>query len=231
VTAKLLDADQFRRLARRGDADDAAGVARLSPIVAAPDDGSRTVRFVLSDGSVDRMGDRIAVSGWELTEYRRNPVVLWAHSAMQPPIGRMPHIFVSGDKLMGDVKFADAATYPFADTIYRLVVDGFINAGSVGFIPIDYKFTNNPDRPYGIDFKRVELLEFSICPIPANANALIEGKRLHGRRAADDPIAELGALIGRLARAARLRRALPPEPQWRRVERARELAQRLRDWH
>jgi hypothetical protein len=111
------------------------------------------------------------------------------------------------------------------------VVDGFINAGSVGFIPIEYELTDNPDRPYGIDFQRVELLEFSICPIPTNANALIEGRSLHSRRAASgDPVAELAGLVGRVARAARLRRALPaaaPEPQWRLVERARELRRAL----
>jgi hypothetical protein len=146
----------------------------------------------------------------------------------------MTHIFTSGDKLVGDVKFAAADTYEFADTVYRLIQDGFINAGSVGFRALEWKFSTDPGRPMGIDFKRVELLEFSICPIPANANALVEGKLLRSRRAASgDPVAELAGLVGRMARAARLRRALPaaaPEPQWRRVERARDLAQRMRDW-
>lgn len=230
MTAKFIDTAEFRRLARRGDADD-TGVARLSPVAAAPDDGSRTVRFVLSDGSTDRMGDRIAVNGWELTQYKRNPTVLWAHDISKPPIGRMTQTFVSGNRLMGDVKFADAATYPFADTIYRLVVDSFINAGSVGFRALEWKFSTDPDRPMGIDFKRVELLEFSIVPLPANAAALVDG-RSYGSRAADDPVAELGRTLGHMIRVARLRNALPPaspEPRWRMVERARKLARALDD--
>jgi hypothetical protein len=100
------------------------------------DDGSRIVRFCLSDGSVDRMGDRIAVNGWELGAYRKNPTVLWAHDSSAPPIGRMVRDFVTNEKLMGDVQFASADVYPFADTIYRLVTEGFIKAGSVGFLPI-----------------------------------------------------------------------------------------------
>jgi HK97 family phage prohead protease len=157
-------------------------------------------------------------------------VVLWAHDANAPPIGCMKQIFTSGDKLMGDVKFAPADAYKFADTVFRLVVDGFISAGSVGFIPIEWKFSSNPDRPMGIDFKRQELLEFSICPIPANANALVEGRSYRSRRAADDPVGELAGLIGRLIVAARLRNELPPRRTTyaERLEIARELRRGVR---
>jgi HK97 family phage prohead protease len=175
------------------------------------------------------MGDRIAVNGWELGQYRRNPVVLWAHDANAPPIARMPRIFPSGDKLLGGVKFASADVYSFADTIYRLVVGGFISAGSVGFTPIDFKFSSDPDRPMGIDFKRQELLEFSICPIPANANTLVDGRSYRSRRSADDPIAELGRAIGQMIRAAGQRNAPSTASltQWERVEKARLLRARF----
>jgi HK97 family phage prohead protease len=129
------------------------------------------------DGSVDRMGDRIAVNGWELGAYRKNPTVLWAHDSSAPPIDRMVRDFVANEKLMGDVQFASADVYPFADTIYRLVTEGFIKAGSVGFLPIEWKFADDKSRPMGIDFRRQELLEFSMVPVPANANALITGRR------------------------------------------------------
>jgi HK97 family phage prohead protease len=171
------------------------------------------------------MGDRIAVSGWEFGLYRRNPVVLWAHDASQPPIGRMTKLFTTASQFIGDVRFASADAYPFADTVYRLVVDGFIAAGSVGFIPVEWTFTSDPDRPMGIDFKRQELLEFSICPIPANANALVEGRALRSRRATDDSVRELGGMIGRAIRAARLRNAVPAMSTCDRAEYARELRQ------
>jgi hypothetical protein len=89
-----------------------------------------------------------------------------------------------------------------------LVVDGFIAAGSVGFIPIEFNFSSNPDRPMGIDFKRQELLEFSVVPVPANANALIEARSYRGQR--DPTMRELAGQLARVIVAARLRKALPP---------------------
>jgi HK97 family phage prohead protease len=160
---------EFHEIAGRGDAAD-IGVSLPARAVRANED-SRTVRFVLSDESIDRMGDVLAVDGWELSAYRRNPTVLWAHLSSEPPIGKMTNIFVSGDRLIGDVKFADAETYDFADQIFRLVKKGYITAGSVGFIPLDFTFSD--ERRGGIDFRRQELLEFSVVPVPANANSLV----------------------------------------------------------
>jgi HK97 family phage prohead protease len=172
----------------------------------AADDGTRTVRFILSDASVDRMGDSISAAGWELDAYRRNPVVLWAHDSSQPPIGKMTSVFISGDRLIGDARFAPPEVYEFADQIYRLITAGYIKAGSVGFVPLDYEFSDR--RQGGIDFKSQELLEFSIVPVPANANALIEARGYRGHR--EPTMRELGGQLGRLLIAARLRAALPP---------------------
>jgi phage head maturation protease len=87
----------------------------------------------------------------------------------------MVNVWVSGDRLLGDVRFPDAATYEFGDQIYRLIKAGYIKAGSVGFWPLKYSFAEDSDRrPFGIDFHEQELLEFSVCPIPANQNALVQ---------------------------------------------------------
>jgi HK97 family phage prohead protease len=165
----------------------------------------RTVRFVLSDGSVDRMGDTVAVAGWDLSSYRRNPVVLFAHDSSSPPIGRATRVWSDGTRLLGDVEFALAETYAFADTIYRLVKGGFLKSGSVGFLPTDYDFAGS-----GVSYRRQELLEFSVVPVPANANALVEA-RMKGilsirdahrlRRAAEDSPMPPGA-IGNCGRPA-----------------------------
>jgi hypothetical protein len=122
-------------------------------------------------------------------------------------------------------RFAEPETYEFADTVFRLVRDGFINAGSVGFAPIEWKFVNSKERPGGIEFIRQSLIEFSIVPVPANSSALVDGRSYRGRGAADDQIRELGGIIGRMARAARLRNALLPRRTTyaERVAIAREL--------
>jgi HK97 family phage prohead protease len=172
---KFVDQDRFRELAGRGNATGAV-VERLGSVARAADDDSRVVTFVFSDGTVDRMGDKINPYGWELGGFRKNPVCLWAHLSTEPPIGRVVRTFVSGDRLMGNIQFASAETYPFADTIYRLVQEKFINAVSVGFMPILWDWADGADRRGGIDFEKQELLEISVVPIPANVNALIEAR-------------------------------------------------------
>jgi HK97 family phage prohead protease len=174
----LIGIDAFRAGLRAQRVPE-GGVYRVS--TAKPrafEDGTRKVRFVFSDGSVDRMGDTIAPDGWQTDDFMANPVALWAHDSSSPPIGRASNLGVEDARLMGDIEFVDAAIYAFGDTIYRLVVGGFVNAVSVGFLPIEYSFVeNDPDRGWGIDFKRQELLEISVCPVPANANALIAARR------------------------------------------------------
>src|SRR3984893_17409338 len=174
MTIKYLSQSDFHDLASRGAASGAA-VERLGSVSRAAKDGSRVVTFCFSDGSVDRVGDTISVTGWDLASFRSNPVCLWAHDSSSPPIGRVRRTYISGERLMGDVEFASAETYPFADQIYRLVVDGFVRAVSVGFLPIEWKWADDDDR-FGIDFQRQELLEISVVPVPANARALIEAK-------------------------------------------------------
>jgi HK97 family phage prohead protease len=158
---KLVDQSNFHRL------------ATARPKVYA--DG-RKIRFCFSDGSIDRMGDTISPFGWDLSDFKRNPVALWSHDSTAPPIGRASNIAVEGNRLMGDIEFADVETYSFADTIYRLLVGKFLQAVSVGFLPTEFAFANDPDRGGGIDFKKQQLLEISVCPVPANAGALAEAR-------------------------------------------------------
>lgn len=173
---RLLGVEAFRAGMRAG-ARPSGGVFRVSALKPkAVDEKSRRIRFCFSDGSVDRSGDRIEPDGWDTASFLKNPVALWAHDSYAPPIGRAGNVGVEGDRLMGDIEFAAAEVYPFADTVYRLVRGSFVNAVSVGFLPIEYSFVEEKDRPWGIDFKRQELLEISVVPVPCNANALAEAR-------------------------------------------------------
>lgn len=140
----------------------------------APD---RTVTFVLSTPEVARDGHTLAASGWDTTAYMRNPVVLFAHdnSSADTVIGRMDRIWTEGDRLVGQVRFMDAALNPLAETIYQMVRQGFLSAVSVGFIPLDGK----PAKGRGVgafDFTRQELLEVSVVPVGAHPAALVMGR-------------------------------------------------------
>ena len=143
------------------------------------DDGTsvdRVIRYAFSDASVARDHHTIAANAWGLENFLKNPVFLWAHDAGEPPIGRVVNLGTENGILRGEVEYADRDTYPFADTVYRLVKGGFINATSTSWIPLDWTIARDKSRPGGVDFTKVELLEISQVPVPALPTALVEAR-------------------------------------------------------
>jgi HK97 family phage prohead protease len=132
----------------------------------------RKMSFLITTASVDRDGDTIDPKGWDLSSYTKNPVVLWAHDYSQPPIGRAINIQATQDGLKADVEFVPQGMSPFADMIHDMCKGGFLNATSVGFRGMDHDKAK--DRERGYDFKKQELLEFSIVPVPSNPEALAQ---------------------------------------------------------
>lgn len=174
----LLSADDFRAAAKDGTPPDAT-VFRFATADPQNVDGTtRTKRFVFSDATVDHSTDSIDAKGWNLSIFKRNPVALFSHMSWEPPIGRASNVAVEKGQLVGDIEFASADVYEFADTIFRLVDGGFLKAVSVGFKPDEWSFSSDKSRPFGIDFKKQTLLEISICPVPCNPNALGEARSL-----------------------------------------------------
>lgn len=117
----------------------------------------------------DRQGDVLVSTGAKLDNYRRNPVVLWAHDYTRLPVARALDIeSVPGVGLRAKMEFAPAGVDPFIDAVRSLWDRGFLNAASVGFQPK----AGTPNGPNGTRYTDWELLEFSIVPIPANPDAL-----------------------------------------------------------
>ncbi len=141
------------------------------------DESSRVVRFVGSTEDVDRDGDVIQVSGWDLRPFKKNPVVLWSHDYRIPAIGKAIRVEKVEGKLTFDVEFAKREEHELADTIFRLVKGGFLRATSVGFIPkeiADRTDEEGEKLASGRLFKKQELLELSIVNVPSNPHALEE---------------------------------------------------------
>ena len=129
---------------------------------------ARTVRMVCSTTTKDRHGDTIKQDGWKLDNFRNNPVILWGHDKYCPPIGKALDIGITPKGLEANIQFATAEEHELADTVYKLLLGGYLNAGSVGFYPLKYSFNDNG----GIDFEEQELFEFSIVTVPSNPDAL-----------------------------------------------------------
>jgi HK97 family phage prohead protease len=127
----------------------------------------------ISNESEDRYGDIVKANGWELTNYRANPVVLFGHDYHNPPIGRTKEIRLEATRVLALPEFPSRDVYPFGACCGELLSKGFLNAASVGFQPIEWSFD---EERLGYNFIRQELLEYSICSIPANPLCLIEAR-------------------------------------------------------
>ena len=164
-------------------APDGEALVRKAAELATPgvDLERRTVSAVISTGSIDRQGDTVDPLGWQLERYQANPVVLWAHDYKALPIAKALDVSVKGSgkraRLRATARFE---TFPFADAVFNLIASGSINATSVGFVPLEWKFAEeDEDRGFAaMDITKAELLEYSIVPVPANAEALIGAKGL-----------------------------------------------------
>ena len=130
--------------------------------------------WTLSTYDLDRYGERIDPAGWDIGRYMDNPVVEWAHCFHIPAIGKIEGLLADDAGLHGLVLFNDKAFDPFGWSIGQRVKAGVIRAGSVGFRPIEIELPSNEDGKDGTSliFRKQELLEFSICNVPANSYAL-----------------------------------------------------------
>jgi HK97 family phage prohead protease len=139
--------------------------------------GSETAQgflWTLSTFDLDRFGERIDPQGWDFKRYMNNPVVEWAHRYDIPAIGKIEGLTVDDEGLHGLVFFNDKAFDAFGWSIGERVKAGVIRAGSVGFRVIEIEIPSKEDSKDGTSliFRKQELLEFSICNIPANPFAL-----------------------------------------------------------
>lgn len=86
--------------------------------------------FILHDESVNSKGFRMLTAGANLTEFRKNPVMLLMHDDYNMPIGRWENIRVEGTKILADPVFDEKD--PKAIEVMGKVNRGFIRMASIG---------------------------------------------------------------------------------------------------
>jgi HK97 family phage major capsid protein/HK97 family phage prohead protease len=133
--------------------------------------------FVLSDATLDRYGDVIEASGWDLKNFKKNPIALFGHSGSFP-IGNWSNLRIVGGKLIGTLNFAAKGTSQRIDELISLVEQGILRAVSVGFRPLQSEPIDK-EKPYGGQrYTKQELLETSLVSVPANPAAIALAKSL-----------------------------------------------------
>ena len=132
------------------------------------------IAWTLSTFDLDRYGERIDPQGWDFKRYMDNPIVEWAHCYDIPAIGKIDGLAIDDVGLHGLVLFNDKEYDHFGWSIGQRVKAGVIRAGSVGFRPIEIEIPGKETSADGTSliFRKQELLEFSICNVPANPFAL-----------------------------------------------------------
>lgn len=145
------------------------------------EDSENKFHAVLSDSLEDRHGD-IVVQEWVLTNFKKNPVLLDSHDywSIEKIIGKWAKIAVKDGKLQGEIEFA--VSNPLGLIAYNLAKDGFLNALSAGFIPLEFGEKG--------EIKKSELLEGSMVSVPANPRTLIE-KGMHKKSASEGEACEM----------------------------------------
>ena len=148
-------------------------------VKSAPPPGGDPSEFVMSDSSVDRLGDVINADGWDLKNFKQHPIALFNHDPNQV-IGKWADVRVEGKKLVGKLELAAAGTSPLVDMVRALLDQGILRAVSVGFKPLEKKpLDKGADEFWGpFRFIKSELLECSLVAVPANPHALSTAKSL-----------------------------------------------------
>jgi HK97 family phage prohead protease len=123
----------------------------------------------------DRQGDVVVQAGWDLENYTKNPVVLWAHKNSELPVAKMIEIGVNAENVLaGKMQFA-VNEYPFAATVFNLVANKYLRAFSVSFGNKKYEIDRDNQLEYLIEN---ELYEVSVVNVPADQLALAKSKGL-----------------------------------------------------
>lgn len=133
------------------------------------------VEVIVSTPTVDRHGETVNVKGINTSQYEKNPVVLFGHDYSAPPIGKATRVWKSAGQLKAKIRFA-TEILPFADTVYKLIKGGFLNAVSIGGAIVE-----NGVEDKQVDYTHIasmDMFEFSIVPIGANPEALVTAKAI-----------------------------------------------------
>ncbi len=143
---------------------------------------SRVLQYTMTDETVDRYGDIVKAKGLDLKRYMTNPVVMTFHDYNQFPVGQVLKAWYDKptESVKAQVLFLDnrVDVSGLADAAFRFAASGAMKGCSIGFLPTGIKTPTDAEREklgmpkFGVIYESSELLELTVCPIPANPGAM-----------------------------------------------------------
>lgn len=158
------------------------------------DHAKRALTHIISTDSVDRAGDIVEPDGVNLSNYKRNPVVMVDHDyRTEKIVGRARKIEVHDGFIAAQTEFRDT---PLAVESFKLAAEG-LGGWSIGFRPLKRHYIKDGadggckrcqvtmeraasgrkpgasiPEGYGMHFTEWDLLEYSHVAIPANQDVV-----------------------------------------------------------
>ena len=141
----------------------------------------REVVAKISTADPDRDNEVVLPSGLKKgVDYGGRPM-LWSHNYDIPPVGSLKWVKNDGDSLIAKYCFSKATA--LACELWELQQEGHLSAHSIGFDPLQFsppsaeEKTANPSwANVGNVHRLYEVVECSLCSVPANPNALVIAK-------------------------------------------------------
>ncbi len=144
---------------------------KLKAEIEKKEDGTFTA--IASTEAEDRQGEKVSVDGWDLTNFKNNPILLFMHDHTKP-IGKATRVWI--ERASGKPKLMFKGVISTATDIGRgakqLMEEGVLNSFSVGFRALEMN---------GNVISKSELYEISLVSVPANPEArMVALKSLEG---------------------------------------------------
>ena len=145
------------------------------------------ISLVTSD-AVDRDNEVMLPSGANWTQFRKNPVVTWAHHYDELPVGRA--MWVRRVKEEGQNGWLAKTRYTsapedwagtwFPDAVWHMIKEGDLRGKSVGFIPTEMSSPTEKEieaRPalagVSMMLRKFTILEYAVAPVQSNPDAYV----------------------------------------------------------
>lgn len=188
VCAKSVE-DLFKALPKDCQDLGLMRVAKVSSVQDFAEDERADISFITTD-SVDRDGEVMYAKGGDFTQFRKNPVVTFAHKYDELPVGRC--MWLTQDEKSGRKGWKAKTQYTpqpknwpaslpfFPELVWHYVRERCLPGKSIGFLALEVRSPEPKEieqRPELSKVRRVIpkwlALEYAIAPVPCNPDALV----------------------------------------------------------
>lgn len=169
------------------------GPLRVVKVAAAMDfkEGERADISLITTATADRDFEVMLPQGGDFRQYRKNPVVTFAHKYSELPVGRSLWLKRQKDNdpnRDGWLAKTRYSTRPedweggwFPDAVWHLISSGELPGKSIGFIPTEVRPPDEKEirgRPELTKIRTIIakwlVLEYAVAPVQANPDALVQ---------------------------------------------------------